>query len=151
MAVRPSFDIEQIRDRVRLLFGNRPEVLAAFLFGSVSRGTAGRLSDLDIAVLLEARAAHQHRTDAYKAQLLVELMSSLRTNKLDLVVLNEAPSLLAHRVLRDGLLLHAADEAALVDFRFRALQRYLDTKPLREARAAALRQRLERGTFATTG
>jgi predicted nucleotidyltransferase len=151
MAVRPSLDVEQLRDRLRFLFGNRPEVLAAFVFGSTARGTAGRLSDLDIAVLLEAQAARRHRTDDFKARLIAELMSSLGTSELDLVVLNEASPLLTHRVLRDGVLLHVADERALVDYRFRALQTYLDTKPLRETEAAALRARLAAGAFATTG
>jgi len=108
------------------------------------------LSDVDIAVLLTAAAARLHQSDDYKARLLADLMSFLGTRELDLVLLNEAPPLLSHRVLRDGVLLQVNDEEALADFRFRALQTYLDTKPLREARTAALRERLARGAFATT-
>jgi predicted nucleotidyltransferase len=145
MLVCRSPDPEQLRERLRPIFGTRPEVLAAFVFGSSARGAAGPSSDVDIAVLLSAGAARLHRADDYKARLLADLMSSLGTSAIDLVLLNEAPPLLSHRVLRDGLLLHVTDERALADFRFRA------TKPLREARTAALRERLARGAFATTG
>ncbi len=151
MSVRRSLDPEQLRKRLRPFFGTRPEVLAVFVFGSTARGAAGPLSDVDIAVLLTAGAARLHQSDDYKARLLADLMSFLGTRNLDLVLLNEAPPLLSHRVLRDGVLLHVNDERALADFRFRALQTYLDTKPLREARTAALRERLARGAFATTG
>lgn len=109
------------------------------------------MSDVDVAVLLAAGAARCHQADDYKARALAELMSALGTKDVDLVLLNEAPPLLSHRVLRDGILLHVTDERALADFRFRALQTYLDTKPLREVRAAALRERLSRGEFATAG
>lgn len=151
MSVRRSLEPEQLRQRLRPFFGTRPEVLAAFVFGSTVRGAAGPLSDVDIAVLLTAGAARFHESDDYKARLLADLMSILGTRDVDLVLLNEAPPLLSHRVLRDGILLHVNDEKALADFRFRALQTYLDTKPLRQARTAALRERLDRGAFATTG
>lgn len=151
MSVRRSFGIEQLREELQPFFASRPEVLAAFVFGSTARGAAGPSSHVDIAVLLTDEAARRHRSDDYKARLIADLTSSLRTSDLDLVLLNEAPPLLSHRVLRDGILLHATDERALAVFRFRALQKYLDTKPLREAQAAALRERLVRGEFAKTG
>lgn len=149
MSDRLSIHLERLRGQLRPVFGTRPEVVAVFVFGSTARGAAGPLSDVDIAVLLTAAAAHLHRADEYKARLLADLMSALETRDLDLVLLNEAPPLLSHRVLRDGVLLHVTDERALADFRFRSLQTYLDTKPLRAVQAAALRDRLTRGEFAT--
>lgn len=151
MSVRRSFDIEQLREELQPFFASRPEVLAAFVFGSTARGVAGPSSDVDIAVLLTDEAARRHRSDDYKARLIADLTSSLQTNDLDLVLLNEAPPLLSHRVLRDGILLHGTDERALAAFRFRALQTYLDTKPLRRVQATAFRERLVRGEFAKTG
>ncbi len=149
MSAPGSSGPERLRQLLRSLLATRPEVLAAFLFGSTARGAAGPLSDLDIGVLLAADTARHHRSDDYKARLLAELMSALGTKDVDLVLLNEAPPLLTHRVLRDGVLLHVTDERALALFRFRALQTYLDTKPLRQARAAALRERLAGSEFAT--
>jgi uncharacterized protein len=151
MAARPPAEVEALREKLGPYFASRPEILSALVFGSRARDAAGPLSDVDIAVLLDPRSAGEWRIDDYKALRLVELMSILETAELDLVILNESPPLLAHRVIRDGIVVHCVDEAALTDFRFRALQTYLDTKPIREAQAAALHERLERGEFARTG
>ncbi len=141
--------MERLRGQLLPVFGTRPEAVAVFVFGSRARGAAGPMSDVDIAVLLTATAARLHRADEYKARLLADLMSALGTRDVDLVLLNEAPPLLSHRVLRDGVPLRVTDERALAEFRFFSLQTYLDTKPLREMQAAALRDRLARGEFAT--
>jgi predicted nucleotidyltransferase len=125
--------------------------VAGFVIGSTARGTAGPRSDVDIAVLLTAAAARFHRTAAQEARLLADLMSSLGTRDVDLVLLNEAPPFLSHRVLRNGGLLRGTDERALADFRFRPLRTYLGTKPPRGARTVALRDRLVRDAFAEPG
>ena len=71
----------------------RDEILEAYLFGSRARGASGPLADVDVAVFLD-------RTDAgaypfgYPAELATVLMRELRTNAIDVVVLNGAPPLL---------------------------------------------------------
>ncbi len=48
----PTATIEQA---LREFFAARPDgIVAAYLFGSVARGTAGARSDVDVAVLYEA-------------------------------------------------------------------------------------------------
>lgn len=101
MATWNSISPEELDRRLRPVLERRPEVLAAFVFGSAARGTAGPLSDIDVAILLADEAACRHRADDYKARLISELMSAAGTSRVDLVLLNEAPPLLAHRVLRD--------------------------------------------------
>ncbi|MBI3328803.1 MAG: DUF86 domain-containing protein, partial [Nitrospinae bacterium] len=79
--------------------------------------------------------------------LIGELSRIFRTDNVDVVILNEAPPLLAYEVLRGGVLLHCADEHTRVEFQLRTLHRYEDTKPLRGLLAEALAERIRAGTF----
>jgi hypothetical protein len=56
-------------------------------------------------------------------------MSSLGTNSVDVVILNRAPPLLYHRVLRDGSRLVSRDLRATTVREGRALSRYCDFAP----------------------
>ncbi len=139
----------RILGNLRRFFERRPEVDAACLFGSTATGRAGPLSDVDIGVLLaESERTRLSASLDYQAELLAETMGLLKRDDVDLVLLHEAPPLLAHRVLRSGIFFYVADERALAEFRFQALQRYLDTKPIRKAQAEALERRISSGRFA---
>lgn len=67
------------------------------MFGSVARGDASPLSDIDFAVYL-APAAKMAKA---KVELLGALMDILRTEEIDLVILNSAPISLRGRILKD--------------------------------------------------
>ena len=63
------------------------------------------------------------------------------SDRLDLVLLNDAPALLRHRVVRDGVLLFARSDAERVRFVLRTIREYQDLEPrLREH----TRRRVER-------
>jgi len=76
-----------------------PEILVAYLFGSQARETQSPMSDIDVGLLVD-----KDRTDdsgyGYQAGLTADIMSLLRTKAVDVVLLNDAPPLLAHRVVR---------------------------------------------------
>ena len=119
---------EQIAERVRATLVRHEEVLEAYLFGSVARGTERPHSDVDVAVFVDER----RRPEApygYPARLTAELMAALGRNRVDVVVLNQAPPLLYHRVLRDGIRLFARDLRATTAREGRALSRYCDFVP----------------------
>jgi predicted nucleotidyltransferase len=148
MKTRTAFDLAELKALLGAFFRERPEVDAVYVFGSAAAGTAGPLSDLDIAVLLDRIGLAQAAADpGYSASLVADLMERLGTERVDLVLLHEASPLLAHRVIRDGRALYIRDEQALYAFQFRAIQRYLDTKRLRESQAEALAARLHAGGF----
>ncbi len=121
----------------------RPEIAAAWLFGSEARGDAGPESDVDLAILFvdaSATAATQHRL---LAQLALDLEHALGGRRIDLVVLSGRTSpIFAHRVLADGRLVHEADRERRVDFEWRANVRYLDFRPTWERAARRARQGL---------
>jgi len=107
-----------------------PEVRLAYLFGSRARGGARAESDFDVAVLLDEAAVAD--SDARKGaiwRLAARLGCAVRSDRLDLVILNHAPVLLRHRVLRDGVLLHARSEAERVRFAIRTIREYQDFEP----------------------
>lgn len=125
---------------------DRQGVVAAMLIGSQARGTPGLLSDVDIAVW------HEPGIDpAGRLQLQLELArlagETLRTNEIDIVMLNQAPPLLRHRAVRDAKLLVERDPVARVRLDARALLDYLDTKPLRAEMSRGLRKRIQEGRF----
>jgi uncharacterized protein len=121
-------------------------VVAASMFGSQATGRAGPLSDLDVAVWLDPTLS-----DSERFRLRLELTglaaSALATNEVDLVVLNDAPPLLKHRALRSGVRLLDRDPIARVRLESRAVSEYLDTRPLRERLTAAMRRRIDEGSF----
>ena len=106
-----------------------PNLVAAYLFGSRARGDATDNSDLDIAVWLDQRPTS---LQSYPFELPGELEQALGV-RVDLVVLNGAPSDLVHRVLRDGELLIQRDPGARIRFEVRSRNDYFDMQRLRNA------------------
>lgn len=77
-------------------FSSKDRVILAYLFGSTVRGDAGRLSDVDIGILVDEKMPKKERFDM-ELIIMGEISSLIRKNKIDLIVLNEAPLLLAYK------------------------------------------------------
>lgn len=111
-----------------------PGVIAAWLFGSVARGTSRPDSDVDVAVLTGEAATGT--VDDLRLDLTADLASAVG-REVDLVILDRAPADLVHRVLRDGVSLLERDRSARIRFEVDARNRYFDMTPIwREYRAA---------------
>lgn len=104
-------DERAIEQAISDLLADHHDVAAAWLFGSRARGEEHSGSDVDIAVLLRDEPP---RTLAGMALDLAGDLEERLERPVDLVVLNRAPADLAHRVLRDGRLVHDADHSARV-------------------------------------
>ena len=118
----------ELERRIARALGPRGEVLEAYLFGSRAAGRAQAHSDTDIAVFVEEHALRR-QDYGYAAQLTAHLMAALGSNEIDVVVLNRAPPLLYHRVLRDGRRILARDLRATTTREGYALSRYCDFVP----------------------
>jgi predicted nucleotidyltransferase len=116
-------------DDVAAYFVAHPgDVVAAYVFGSVARGTAREASDVDVAILLD------HDPPRTLDGLCLGLQDDLtRTlgRPVDLV-LNRAPVDLVHRVLRDGVIVLDRDRPARLRFEVRARAEWLDLMPYLE-------------------
>lgn len=123
-----AMDAVLVERNLRQYFAtHRPEVIGAWLFGSVARGKARRDSDVDVAVLL---ASDPPRTlEGLAADLAAEL-GRVAGRTVDLVIVNRASSDLVHHVLRDGRLLADRDRAARILFEVRKRREFLDLKPI---------------------
>jgi uncharacterized protein len=125
---------------------DREGVVSASLFGSQAGGTAGPLSDIDIAVWLDPSIDRRERFDRRLA-LMADAAGALETSEVDLVVLNDAPPLLQHRAIGSQTILVDRDPCARIRLQTRAILSYLDTKPLRDEQARGLRKSLAEGRF----
>ena len=124
----------------------RPEILDAYVFGSHARGSATQHSDLDVAVYVDESASISNPY-GYSADLAADLMRIVQRDAVDVVILNRAPPLLYHRVLRDGIRIVSRDLAATTVREGRALSRYCDYLPQLRKLEAAHAARIERGSF----
>jgi hypothetical protein len=103
-------------------------VLLAYLFGSQATGQTGPLSDIDIAVYFDETLGNDERFDL-RLVVLGELTDLFKTDEIDLVVLNDAPPLLAHRIIKDGTLLFCGNDKLRVEHEVKVIMKYLDWKP----------------------
>ncbi len=123
-----KFNKTQIKQKVSRFLRTRPEVKFAYLFGSVARNEDNRLSDVDIAIFIDPSFNQEFFPYGYKAKIITDLMQVLKTNDIDLVILNESPCLLRHRVIRDGIVIYARNDEERLAFHVKTVDEYLDLK-----------------------
>ena len=133
-----NLDNSELEQQISGALVQRDEVLEAYLFGSRASGGAQAHSDMDIAVFVDERGLRR-QDYGYAAQLTTHLMAALGSNEIDVVVLNRAPPLLYHRVLRDGRRILSRDLRATTTREGYALSRYCDFVPQLAKMAAARR------------
>lgn len=141
----PQLTAARLREVVRK--SSPPGIVAVWLFGSVARGEAGRLSDVDVAVLFDEGVPADERVSM--AARCASLWAPAVAGELQVLVANDAPPAVAHRVLRDGILLLGEDDRRRVAFEARVLLDYLDFQPVLERYDKALLARAREGRLGT--
>jgi uncharacterized protein len=147
MVERTVQAVQTVAERVAETLAPRSEVLEAYVFGSVARGQAGPLSDIDVAVRLDPAALERPLAFGLDSDLAADLMRALKTDRVDLVVLNRAPPLLYHRVLRDGIRVLSRDLRATTVREAQAISRYCDFAPQLAKIELCLSRRIAAGEF----
>ncbi|OLC52258.1 MAG: hypothetical protein AUH43_00485 [Acidobacteria bacterium 13_1_40CM_65_14] len=105
-------------------------VTAAYLFGSHAEGRAHRESDIDVAVLLDrARYPDEPSRFEVRLRLIGALGGALKSNHVDLVVLNDAPPSLARAIITRGRRVFCRNLEADHEFVRTTLLRAADLEP----------------------
>ncbi len=96
-----------------------------YLFGSQARGTAGALSDFDFAVKFSPKIK-----DKFKARLglLAEFNKILKSDKVDVVDIEEVDPIMAFNIVSEGKVLYSACEDERISERVKITLFYLDKK-----------------------
>lgn len=102
-----------------------PKVVAVLLFGSWARGEPSPLSDVDIAVLLQAPDRHDEAE-----------IGSLYSDQVDVVLFHRLPLYIQFEVLKTGQELFVRDEEAYAQIRHAVLRDYLEIAHLYRAMVA---------------
>ena len=94
------------------IFNQYPEIRLVYLFGSRVRGDVGPLSDYDFAVYLEN--ADKKRMFEIKFSLQAKLSRSLKTDNVDVVLLNIAGSPeLKYNIIKEGKIIFEKKESRI--------------------------------------
>lgn len=107
------------------------DVVALYAFGSLVDGELKPLSDLDFAILLSETLDRRARFDK-SIDLIGIFNDTLKTNEVDLVILNDDPPRFCFHIINTGRLLYCRNRSRLVDFIEKTTKRYLDFKPVRD-------------------
>lgn len=112
-------------------------VITVYLFGSHATGKAGPQSDFDISVQMKDGIPTQQYLD--KRLVLMSLFAQFfQDNRVDVIILNEAPPLLAMNVIYEGKILFEADHNERVALEVSIMRHYLDRLPYEERSYDAL-------------
>jgi len=115
------------------LFKAHPFIVAAYQFGSTTRGQEGPLSDLDIAILVDDQRS-PNGLDLLRIELLLayEIGKKFSISEVDLITLNRQQLLFQYNILKTGRLIYEADPKYRILFAQRVIQAYLDFQPTLE-------------------
>lgn len=123
--------VNEIKRTLEDYFIKHPEIEVVYIFGSVAKEQTNDLSDVDIGVILNYEKIEDGLYPyGYKANMLTDLMKLLKTNKVDLVILNNSSPLLKHRVLYFGKIIYLHDKQKHIRFQIDTINRYNDFKYL---------------------
>lgn len=122
-------DLEQIKEEIIKVLEAEEDVAFVYLFGSAATGLFHALSDIDIAVYLQDEKTNNISYLVKRMDELVrKLIVAIRTDTIDLTILNAAGSELAFSVIQNGTVILSKDEKSRVSFEERTLLEYFYNK-----------------------
>jgi len=113
---------KEISEGLVAFFRSEKGVSVVYLFGSYARETQTAKSDIDIAVLLSETPRKLLEYYLY----LMNRLSEILGDEVDLIILNTSPPLLKYQVIKHGKIVYSRSEEARIAFESRALSEYLD-------------------------
>lgn len=125
-SLQEPIDIEPHLEELCAYLTQNRDIAAAYLYGSYGTAAQTPLSDVDLAILF---FSHAKRDLKRVMEIESELSKICQTEDINLLVLNEAPVLIQHRVISTGRIIHERDPKTVNDFHEAVFKRYADFMP----------------------
>ena len=126
---------EDVIDRIPVLIEQiekDTDIVALYAFGSLATGDLKPLSDIDFGILVSGKLDQQKLFDKH-LELIGKFNEVLKTDEVDLVMMNDAPMRFSHNIIKSGKLLYCTSKIELVDFIEKTIKLYLDFRFFRDA------------------
>ncbi|WP_269851424.1 type VII toxin-antitoxin system MntA family adenylyltransferase antitoxin [Methanosarcina horonobensis] len=118
---------ETLISRLAEFFRSQEHVELAYLFGSTAEDHMGPLSDIDVGIYLSIRLTKRERIEK-RLELTAELASLLKTDRIDLVVMNDAFTVINFEIIKPNIPVFVRDEDFKIGVEQEIMSRYLDRK-----------------------
>jgi predicted nucleotidyltransferase len=132
-------------ERIVRYFKERDEVVSLYLFGSSARARTTKESDIDIAVLIDESGFKKTDPERFRKEY-YEASPRFSLRPVDIVILNTAPPFLKYQVLKKGRVLFERERDLRVRFTEKAINEYLDYKPIQDIYLKAVARRFRERT-----
>jgi len=138
-------DIKKNKKTLDVIFKENNVVLA-YLFGSAAKDKMGPLSDIDIAVLFSKKVRKDNYFDL-RIKIAGEIDRLLKTDKTEVVCLNNTPPILRYEAIYKGTNIYCSDIDNRRSFEFRVLQDYEDFKYYLDTASNIMKKQIKNNTF----
>lgn len=118
---------ETLISRLAEFFKSQEHVELAYLFGSTAKDHRGPLSDIDLGVFLSSSLTKRERIQK-SLEITAELASFLKTDRIDLVVMNDASSVINFEIIKPNIPVFIRDAGFKINVEQEIMSRYLDRK-----------------------
>ncbi|MDF1557590.1 MAG: nucleotidyltransferase domain-containing protein [ANME-2 cluster archaeon] len=118
---------EHVAQILEEFFKHLEYVELGYLFGSTARAEDGILSDIDIAVYLKDGLSNQDQNQK-RLELISGLTTLLKSDRVDLVIMNRAPPVLNFEVIKVNMPVYVRDRDFKLEVEQKIMSRYLDRK-----------------------
>lgn len=119
--------IKTIKGELQKSFKNKPAILAAYFIGSFASANTNKESDFDLAVVVDGK----NKTTVDDVYKLIQTIAFPRNLDLSVVDLSSSP-LFLYQIISRGERVYVGDEKQAINFESRVLDKYYDTRHLRE-------------------
>lgn len=117
---------------IKKIIKSEPMAEVAYLFGSRATGEAGVQSDFDIGIYLNKKLDSKERFKL-RLDLIGKLEAILKTDKVDLVVINDVSSLFfKYVIIKEGKLIYQKSLLKRCELEGRIMAEYFDFRPFLE-------------------
>lgn len=136
-------DFEVRLKEVSRFLRKQKDVRISYLFGSFVKGKIKKTSDIDFAFYLDESLTKKQRLQK-KLILISELSGILKTDRIDVVILNDTPLFLRYNVIKDGKVLDVKERDEKMRFEAKTILVYLDRQYFDDLRSHIVMERVER-------